>query len=162
MLQQEVITNELSITRRGSTRTFQLRLPRHAQKVIGVECGVKMITPVPRNLADGNFQTSFQFVPSLAVGELRIQHVGQAGTFFSTQIMEQDVNLNFADFSGVPGFMPKTWTHQSTKEPVSVEVDREANILLGVYRDIIGNHFNTHMKYTVLIHLWFETKEDVL
>lgn len=161
MLIHQVTTHEIGITRRGSINHFQLRLPRHAEKVIGIECGVQMITPLPWNLAYGDFITSFHFLPSLAIGELRLQHVGKAGIFFSTQIMEQDSNLGFADFSALPGFKPKSWTHQSTKEPISVEVNREANVLLGVYRDIVGTYFNMHMEYKILIHLWFETKEGI-
>ncbi|TRU49819.1 MAG: hypothetical protein EWV91_07040 [Microcystis aeruginosa Ma_QC_Ca_00000000_S207] len=160
MLKEQVISQQVSITRKAMIRNFELRLPRHAKRVIGLESGVRMVSALPEPIQPASFAESLQFIPSRVMGELRLQHIGKSGLFFSTQVMEQDSGLAYGDFSMTAGFKTASWTHQGKREPFSVQVDREASILLGMYKDIIGEQLNRHLEYQVLIHLWFETKEE--
>lgn len=160
MLKEQVISQQLSITRRGTIRHFQIRLPRHAHKVIAIEYGIRMLSALPALEQPASFAESLRFMPSRVMGELRLQHVGKAGLFFSTQVMEQDAHLSYGDFSRTAGFVPQSWTHSAKREPIGVQIEREAPILLGVYKDIVGEDVGQHLSYHVLIRLWFETKED--
>lgn len=160
MLKEQVISQQISITRKSTIRNFQLRLPRQAAKVIAIECGVRMISALPPHVQPASFTESLQFIPSRVIGEFRLQHVGKAGLFFSTQVMEQDAHLAFGDFSMTGGFKPQSWTHHGKREPINVQVEREATILLGMYKDVVGEQVDQHLQYQVLIHLWFETKEE--
>ncbi len=160
MLKEQVISQQFTITRRGTIRHFQLRLPRQAEKVIAIEYGIRMISALPALQQPATFVESLRFIPSRVMGELRLQHIGKSGLFFSSQIMEQDAHLSYGDFSRTAGLVPQSWTHSAKREPIGVQIEREAPLLLGVYKDIVGEDIGAHLQYQVLIHLWFEAKEE--
>jgi hypothetical protein len=43
---------------------------------------------------------------------------------------------------------------------MEVNIPRETAIIMGMYKDLLGAQLNTDLQYWVLVHLWFETKED--
>jgi hypothetical protein len=161
MPKEQVFTQQISIARKGEIKNFQFRIPLDVQKIIAVETGIRMVSALAQPATPASFTQSLRYIPARVMGELRLQHVGKGGLFFSTHVIEQDTHLPYADFSMVAGFTPKDYTHSAKREPVWAEVEREAPILFGWYRDIAGAQADQHLQYVVLVHLWYQAKEAV-
>lgn len=160
MLREEVISQELLITTKGTIRHFQLRVPANAEKIIGMECGVRIDTTIPTLQQPAGFSQSLQYFPPRVMGEIRLQNVGQGNLFYAVDVIEQDAHLGFADFSSQPGFAPKCWTHCNKREAVEVELNRQTAIIMGMYKDILGEQLNQNLSYWIIIHMWFATQAD--
>lgn len=160
MLHQQVLSEKILITQKGTIRHFQLRMPRSAEKLIGVECGVMMNSVLPVLQQPAGFAQSVQFFPTRNMGELTLQNVGKGNLFYSVPVIEQDAHVSYADYSNQTAFAPKCYTHSGKREPMEVNIPRETAIIMGMYKDLLGTQLNTDLQYWILVHLWFETKED--
>lgn len=160
MVVEQVISERILITQKGTVRHFQLRVPRSASRLIGVECGVQMNTVLPVLQQAAGFKESIRFYPTRNMGELALQNVGKGNLFYSVPVIEQDAHTGYGDYSYQGGFAPKCYTHGGKREPIEVDVPRETAIIMAIYRDILGTQLNTNLQYWLLVHLWFETKQD--
>ena len=160
MLHQQVLSEKIFITQKGTIRHFQLRVPRSAEKLIGMECGVRMNSVLPVLQQPAGFTQSLQFFPTRIMGELTLQNVGKGNLFYSVPVIEQDAHVSYGDYSNQAAFAPKCYTHCAKREPVEINIPRDTAIIMGMYKDLLGTELNDNLQYWILIHLWFETKED--
>lgn len=160
MLHQQVQSEKIFITQKGTIRHFQLRIPRSAEKLVGIECGVQMNAVLPTIQQPAGFAQSLTFYPSRTMGELSFQNIGKGNLFYSVPVMEQDAHVSYANYAHQSDFAPKCYTHCAKREPVEIEIKRDTAIVMGMYKDLLGVQLNQNLQYWIFIHLWFETKED--
>lgn len=159
MLREQVSSEKLFITQKGTIRHFQLRVPRSAEKLVGIECGVSMNSVLPTLQQPAGFTESLTYFPTRIMGEVTLQNVGKGNLFYSVPVIEQDAHVTYGDYSFL-GFAPKCFTHCLKREAVEVNIGRETAIIMGMYKDLLGKQLNNDLQYWIFIHMWFETKED--
>ena len=155
MLQEKVIIQQVFITQMGQFKTFQVRMPSDAKKIIGFEASIRGFD------MDDGFDLDYLFIiRSVAVaGELRIQNLQSANLFYSTEVKLSDRNLGFGDFTQYFQWVRKAWTHDYQREEDTVHIHESSPILQGSYRDKIGEASHSNYTYTVNIYVWYSTED---
>lgn len=161
-MKEKVIIHAVRITRKGELQHFQVRIPRDAARIIGVETGVRIASTLDQEwvkLVYGSLQwdtTAFGFYKSMLIGDLRLQSCEKANLFYASDIYERDINLGIGDWTDKQ-FAVREVTHGRKREEVRAEANGDTTILQGTFRDKIGEHLNMHLLYEVRIYVWYET-----
>jgi hypothetical protein len=188
IMKERVIIKQVSITKRGETQYFQIRLPRDAAHIIGIETGICRTgkgfseyvhsrayaaapvaavaaaapaskVPVPvPGPQAGHFPVGFR--RNILIGELKLQSQEKANVFFSEDVFESDQNIGFADYSATRFFSPSQWTHEFKRFEEKVVVNGVTTLIGGYFKDRIGERFKTNLSYTVNVYVWYEVNEE--
>ena len=160
MLQEKVIIERLTITRRGQVHYFMMNLPEDTAEVIGVETSYcsqsnflyenPAVAPLDANLLPYN--------RSLLVGELKLQSMEKANVFYARHI-QSDGNTSFGDYSVLPGFTPRDWSHFGSREDEAVSVPGRTTVIRGMYTDQLGHYMGTNPNYSLSVYLWLRMAE---
>lgn len=121
---------------------------------VGGVGGTGTTVPPPGLIAAGI--SSFQ--RSLTVGELRMQSCGKSNLFYSTDVTFIDRSIGLGDFSQSNFWINQIWTHGHKREEDVVSVDECCPILLGTYRDKLGEALNIDTPYKINVYLWYSTE----
>jgi len=188
IMKERVIIKQVPVTKRGEIQYFQIRLPRDAQHIIGIETGIcrtgkgfseyvhsrayaaalasavatpaiKVPVPVPAPRG-GRFQSALFLRRDILIGELKLQSLEKANVFFSDDVYESDQNIGFADFSAVGLLTPAPWTHEFKRFEEKVVVNGVTTLIGGYFKDRIGERFKTNLSYSVNVYVWYEINEE--
>jgi hypothetical protein len=189
-MKQQCIIKQVPITRQGELRVFQIKIPRTAERIIGIETGiigmkyndqelarredavaqqaqaaaptikVPIILPAPNPGFQSLFSSTFTFRPDLLIGELKLQSLERANIFYVTDVYEASLNMMYGDFSIVQGFIPQPWTHGRNRFEDVVMVNGETTILNGLFKDRLGEGIKRDWPYKVNVYVWYEIKEE--
>jgi|SRR6185437_2810848 len=168
MFKEKVILTKLPITKVGQVVNFQVKIPRDASRIIGIELsGCYSNPPVEQQPAAAKFALAtearisksfniLQFTPSPFVGDVRLQSCEDTNVFYSGDVYLADNNLGFGDFSATGLFPAKTETHGYKRYECVVNTNGETTILKGVYRDRQTANSKPQYAYTVNVYVWYE------
>jgi hypothetical protein len=189
IMKERVIIKPISITKKGEIQFFQIRIPRDAERIIGIETGlsrtgkgfseyvrrgeiyaaaalapvaaqvVAIKVPVPVP-APRNTGFPVRFQRDSLIGELKLQSLEKANVFFSEDVYESDRNIGFADFSATRFFEPSPWTHEFKRFEETVVVNGITTLVGGYFKDRIGEQFKTNLSYQVNVYVWYEVNEE--
>lgn len=184
MLKEKGIITKLPITQAGQIVHFQVKIPRDALRVIGMEVsarysnmqvgqpigivGIGFNIPSQHSyarLARRSVGETFQFTQDLFLGDLRLQSCEDTNVFFAENVYFADENLGYGDFSAInPRFQPVSETHGYKRYECVVNTDGETTILKGIYRDRQSSQQNSpqiggiFFQYEVRVYVWYEKK----
>ena len=188
-MKERVIIKQVSITNKGEIQYFQIRLPRDAEHIIGIETGlsrtgkgfseyvrggayraapvqaVAAAAPAPAIKVPvpvpAPQQRGFpvRFRRDALIGELKLQSLEKANVFFSEDAYESDQNIGFADYSATRFLTPSAWSHEMKRFEEKVVVNGVTTLIGGYFRDRIGEQFKTNLSYQVNVYVWYEIKE---
>lgn len=160
MKREGVIITPIVIERQKQIKLFQIKIPREAKNIIGIEMGLRWQegAPVPPAPPAGEILPMLQR-RNRTVGELKLQSYGKANIFFTGELA-LNYNTDFADFTS-RWFVPKEYTHQTQTHEYEAKVSGETTLIQGVYRDKLSEHQEGNYKYTVYVYVWMEAKEDL-
>ena len=182
MSRARLIVKEIEIIKQGEVNFFQVRLPKNAVRIIGVDTDVLMIsalespteTPVSGGSGgaggvrpDGTIgHDEVSKTPFLkwntktnpTVGKLKLQNMDRSNIFFEAWVSFIFLNGSMPDLSY--GLFPKSpySTNVNTK-PKQVIVSCTNTLINGMFSDAIGVRLNKHMNYKVKVFVWIETSE---
>ena len=168
MFKERVILTTLPITKTGQIVHFQVKIPRDAIRIIGVELsGCYSNPPMERQAAfaklalatDARMSRSFsimQFTSSPFVGDVRLQSREVTNVFYAENVYLADYNLGYGDFSANALFPATSETHGYKRFECVVNTDGETTILKGIYRDRQNANSNPQYTYTVNVYVWYE------
>jgi len=159
MKREGVIITTFLIERPKQVKLFQVKIPREAENIVGVEMGLLWLEgPPPLLPPPHDWALPMSVSRNLLLGELKLQSYERANMFF---IGELSINntLDFADFTS-QFFSPKAYTHQYSQHEDQVRVSGETTILQGVFRDKLSEHQPGAYKYVVKVYTWVAAKED--
>jgi hypothetical protein len=168
MFKERVIITKLSITKVGQIVHFQVKIPRDAIRIIGVELsGCYSNPPMERQAAfaklalatEARMSRSFsilQFTSSPFVGDVRLQSCEDTNVFYSDDVYLADYNLGYGDFSATALFPATSETHGYKRYEYVVNTNGETTILKGIYRDRQTANSNPQYTYTVNVYVWYE------
>jgi hypothetical protein len=170
MTREQVVISQIRIAKAGQVKHFQVKLPKTAKRIIGIELGAKgnflkrevpfaevdsgKEVPIRDGVIREGIGSSVIFRRNVLVGELKLQSCEEANLFYSGYI-QTDENIGIADYSQ-RFFVPNVFTHQTHSFEEIVIVDAESTILQGIYRDRIGEQSKTDYNYLVSVYVWIE------
>jgi len=163
MMQESAIIKTFLIERPKQTKIFEVRLPRGAENIIGVELGFSLIEGVllesgigilddPGRAGIGRSPIAFGMRRNLCVGELRLQNFSKANLFYAGEL-SLDRNSDIADFT-TSYFPPKVFTHQAHAFETEVKLTAKNRIIRGIFRDQLWQSVPEGYKYKVSVYLW--------
>jgi hypothetical protein len=153
-----VIVTKFLVGNASRIKLFQVKIPREAKSVAGVEMGMSwLVGALPAEAAE---------LPSLLVpqtvrrnvylGELKLQSYEKANIFYTGDLV-LNRNSKLAEL-GNRFFAAKNYTHQYKEENDPIDVNGTTTILQGVYKDKLN--LPTVYRYQVKVYLWLELKDE--
>ena len=177
---EKVIITDLYIQNSGAVRLFQVKIPHNAICIKGVNVTVTMglppilLNPMPKktrtipmppeflaiNATDETLPAGspawIGFIPSIFLGNLRMQSYGKANIFISEDVYLQDFNIGQGDFSSSSQFPPNDWSNKVKFERIEEVEDAEVTVLKGIYRDMQAPVARPIYAYSVGVYIWYE------
>ena len=157
MRREKVVVSTVTISNAGEIRFFQIKLPKTALRIIGIELGLRV------NKKPGHEPPRIEtpFVRSRTICEVKLQSCEGANVFFSSYI-QSNPNIGYLDFTdNVWNVKPFSHQTQLLEEPVTV--DANTTILHGILRDrliVDPEETETAINYTVNIYVWLEMRKE--
>ncbi len=176
MMKEQVCVTPVIITKAGQVKHFQIKLPKTAKKVIGVEIGGRFLketkgkeaiavmaeTSLVNNVAikeEVTLQANASevrhtpFKRNILIGELKLQSCEEANIFYAGEL-RIDNNIGYGDFSKQRNWQPQVFTHQMQTFEDVVITNADSTILLGMFKDNIGLQSRTDFNYQVNVYVW--------
>lgn len=180
MMQEQVVITPITITKAGQIKHFQIKLPKTAKRIIGVEIGGRLLTNSKVNgiapiasaeIAVRATEVMVEATPVIAelmpiverptafkrntlIGELKLQSCEEANIFYAGHL-QTDNNLGYGDFSQNRFWKINPFTHQAMAFEETVIVDADSTIIQGVYKDHIGKQRKQDVNYLVNVYVWY-------
>lgn len=166
-MKEKVFIYPLAISRKGEIKSFQIKLPADAKRIIGIETTVKGLDVLITGGGGGDGFAAFfavaphhfQFLPTYLAGYLRLQSCESANIFYAGDVWLTDNNLGYGNYSQTNFFRHCAWTHGYRREEDVVSVSEPCSIIQGTYTDQAGERLNTDARYTVNVYLWYWAEE---
>ena len=162
-MKEQVSITKINITRQGERKHFQIKLPKDTKFIIGLEYGCRLIDNASVLLIQAGsglaaMQTRTPFKRNQLIGELKLQSCEEANWFYSTDVLANDANLNYENFSQ-SGFPINDFTHGNKRTEEIVKIDAESTIIQGWFLDSLGKSQNADIKYEVKVYVWINVEE---
>lgn len=151
MMQEQVNITPIEITKAGQIKHFQIRLPKTAKKVIGVEIGGRFLQG-SNPLANINSDTPFK--RNQLVGELKLQSCEEANVFYAGEL-RLDRNMSYGDYTKNTQWMPEIFTHQMQTFEDVVITNADSTVINGMYKDNNGLQNKLDISYKLNVYLWY-------
>jgi hypothetical protein len=172
---ESVTVHTITISKKGEWKYFQVRLPKDAKKIIGVETGLHVLDELPFEVA-GAVSKRFGIERNNLMGELKLQSLDTANIFYAKDIVEEDRNMandririnnyeppnerRFALMREAPPpdlWQPLfPWTHGKKLEEEGLLMLHNP-VIAGIYRDAIGKQYETDIQYKVMLYIWHDS-----
>ncbi|MCD6068908.1 MAG: hypothetical protein K0S33_3734 [Bacteroidetes bacterium] len=176
MSRARLIIKEFTIRRQGEIHFFQVRLPKNATHIIGIETDALMITPLdvsPPPLGDGRPEDPMPPAAAPAnrtpflkwndksnpvIGKLKLQSLDRHNIFFETWVPFVHFSAAMPDMSY--GLFPKSpHTLILPTGPRTVGIPCNNTVVYGMYSDSIGEERKMEIRYKVKVFVWVQTTE---
>lgn len=163
---EQAIVHRITITRIGQRISFQVRLPKDARRLIGLEYDARKIS--------GNAYVSFLFVdegegdpplfgaqgdpsfrpnPNKLIGRLSLRNSFCEGLFYQGNLVE-DNNTEQYEGIALQGYVPKPWMHSTRREEIGISVN--PGLIQGFFEDSYGVNAYTELEYELTLYFWIE------
>jgi len=181
---QDVIIQQLNITKLGEQHYFQINVPRSAEAIVGVEVGAFINQSL---IGQNNTAPNRFFIRrNRVIGEVRLQMPNQPNFFYSSEIVSEDKNIATDD---IPSFRSTNngrisyrrslnnpppppppprilnnplksfqHTHGYRKELDEILTCNE-RIIYGCYKDIIAKSTQVDLNYTIQVYIWYQEED---
>ena len=171
MMKEQVIIQAISISKRGQQNFFQVKLPRDAHKIVGIETGLNVLN-VPGYFIPAQELSKLVRRNNL-MGVVQLRANTKPDVFCSKEIFERDINIGADEVKIIPSLIRKDekidppdgnrfdyfthWTHGAKREEDPLDVCG-CTVVNGLYKDSIGEYFQTDVNYEVMLYIWIERK----
>lgn len=180
MIREQVVITPVNITKAGQVKHFQVKLPKNAKRIIGIELGWRLLSRgeilIPRDggkyapameaysgssVIEGSDRTSGLFKRNKLIGEVKLQSCEEANIFYAGDL-QSDENIAMGDFSQNPFWRPSAFTHETNSFEERVIVDGESTMIQGIYKDRLGEQSKTDYNYLANVYVWIEIEEPTI
>lgn len=172
MSRVRILVTETNITRAGQVKHFQIKLSKHAFKIVGIETDVflksksgkeDIITsavPEIKTIESGAQKAGIEKEGYYNVaGKLTLQSMEKENIFYSDWVKgsvfyeELRQPKVFETYKGLNYIRGKTL-------PKKVDVPIESTIINALYNDNIGKQLKKDIAYKLKVFVWIETNEQ--
>ena len=181
MIREHVVITPVNITNAGQVKHFQVKLPKNAKRIIGVELGGRLLQRTDRaEISDmmvapsvshpeassastsegsaGETAAAGLFKRNKLIGEVKLQSCEEANIFYAGHL-QTDENIAMGDFTQNHFWKPAAYSHQAQSFEERVVVDGNSTVIQGIYRDRIGEQSKVNYSYLVNVYVWIEIEE---
>ncbi len=155
-MKERAIITTLTLTKPFEYRHFQVRIPRDAVHICGVEATGRFIGKAG---SVGKESNDFLYRRNYLFGDLWLQSCEEANRFYTGEIRANDINTVMSDFSIPPTWKAKEWTNGGKQEAETVIVDGDTTVVNGLYRDKTGKEITAILGYEIKVVIWYKTNE---
>ncbi len=160
MQKQTAVIEQISINNKGEWKYFQVRIPKDAQAIIGIETSVRLGTGIPAPAPPATIVESLAAVAPRTAGEIRLQQIGSNGILYAGRVMESDQSPCMADVGALDFFPARSWSHQCKNHEDDIRLHPGSQVMTGSYHDMLGEGLGINVPYTVTLCVWYERKEE--
>ena len=159
---EDLKIEKIRITRKGERNYFQVKLPRYAEVIIGIESDASFSKAVALSSVDKDYRLMIR--RSRVLGQIQLQTNDTSNFFYSDELVQEDINDFFTPMSpteaktGHPLWNSKTFFAGRMKELDEVKIGDE-KVIYGCYKDIVGEAEGKDIEYTVLIYVWYQYED---
>ena len=160
-MKEQVTIIPVRITKAGQQYSFQHKLPRSADKIIGIETGATVRNALPILPVNG----IRMFKREVLLGTLRLQGAGSSNLFYAADIKADESNIATGEFlrkpitgAGFPFYDYGVSTHGTRREEDPLDIPG-CNIISGIYRDSAGLLSDNPVHYHINIYVWTTNKQ---
>lgn len=168
MSRARLIVKEVVIQNQGEVNFFQIRLPKNATCILGIETDVFMESALEKDASKtgSGLPVEVNRAPFLkwssksnaVVGKLKLQSMDRNNIFFETWVPFVFLNASLPDMSyGL--FLKSPYSLIMPSKPKPIGIPCSNAIINGLFADDIGSRKNTDMKYRVKVFVWVQTSE---
>lgn len=179
-----ILVSETAITKAEQVNFFQIKLSKHAIKIVGIETDVvvkskfgqgDVITEphrdgdlaIPPKLEEAVLipkitdSAAVPFLPTInynVAGKLSLQSMEKENIFFSDWVK---ASVFYEGFIKPTSFQVRAGLKdiRGKTAPKKVDVPVESTIINALYRDNIGKQLKQDISYTLKVFVWLEVKE---
>jgi hypothetical protein len=156
-----ILVTQTSITKAGQVKHFQIKLSKHAFKIVGIETDVFVKSHFDKGatVPDPTGTIPRETVKTNTAGKLKLQSMEKENIFFSDWVKASVFYEGFKQpkafeiHSGLKDIRGKT-------APKKVDVPVESTIINALYHDTIGKHYKQDIHYTLKVFVWIETNDS--
>lgn len=155
-----VLISEVSITKAGEVKHFQIKLSKHAIKIVGIETDVFLKSRTPKKMLEQQPKSNVSRTENYnTAGKLKLQSMEKENIFFSDWVR---ASVFYESFKTPSAFD----LHQGLKDirgktaPKKVDVPIESTIINALYHDTVGKLLKQDLSYTLKVFVWIETNEN--
>lgn len=170
MIREQVIITSVSLSLEGQVKHFQVKLPKNAKRIIGVELGWRLsqlsevvIKDNPRESVRRDREShssQITFNRNIQIAEVKLQSCEEANVFYTGDVQIEQ-NNSFGDFSQ-SFWNPTEFIHQMQRFEDVVTVDGETTMLQGICKDILNATYKSRFIYLVNVYVWIEIEEPII
>lgn len=162
-----VIVKEISIRQKGEVHFFQIRLPRNATRIRGIEYDAFLISPLSAGPPPESTVSLPNRMPFLKwklannpiLGKLKLQSPDRNNLFFGTWLSFQHYQSGIPDMSF--GLFPKSpYTLNRSTWPKRLDQACSIHVINGMFEDQIGLRQDIDLEYRIKVFVWIETTEE--
>lgn len=161
MSRVRILVTQTSITKAGQVKHFQIKLSKHAFKIVGIETDVLVKSHIERNatVQDPKGGIPRETVTNNTAGKLKLQSLEKENIFFSDWVKASVFYEGFKQpkafeiHSGLKDIRGKT-------APKKVDVPVESTIINALFHDTIGKFYKQDISYTLKVFVWIETNDN--
>lgn len=161
MSRVRILVTQTSISKAGQVKHFQIKLSKHAFKIVGIETDVFLKSHSGKG---GTVQDATGVIPretatNNTAGKLKLQSLEKENIFFSDWVKASVFYEGFKQpkafeiHSGLKDIRGKT-------APKKVDVPVESTIINALYHDTIGKFYKQDISYTLKVFVWIETNDN--
>lgn len=100
MMKEQVIIQAISISKRGQQNFFQVKLPRDAHKIVGIETGLNVLNVSGYFIPAQELSKLVRRNNLMGVVQLRVSE--KPDIFYSKEIFEKDINIGAGEIKIIP------------------------------------------------------------
>lgn len=161
MSRVRILVTQTSITKAGQVKHFQIKLSKHAFKIVAIETDVFLKSHLERNSTgqDPKGGIPRETANNNTAGKLKLQSLEKENIFFSDWVKASVFYEGFKQpkafeiHSGLKDIRGKT-------APKKVDVPVESTIINALYHDTIGKFYKQNINYTLKVFVWIETNDN--
>jgi hypothetical protein len=149
----EVIVKTLEIVTPHQVNIFDIKIPRQAQYIIGIELSyIWKYGNLPTEPPSDQPYELMTFFPSIQLGELKVQSYDQARVFYAEELKACQ-NFKQTDFTE-KGFKPRPFTHQSQRLEEPIKLDGISTLIQAIYKNTL--ELPPPYRYQVNLYVWLQ------
>jgi hypothetical protein len=173
MSKARIIVSEITLTKSGQVKHFQIKLPDNVEKIVAIETDVFISTPfeLPGTVSNPNDPAgtvgheirsdylNWKQKHNPAAGKLTLQSLEKANIFFHDWVKLVELGGGVKDLTeGIYVVNPYSLLTKSSPKKVNVPI--ETTLINAMYRDYIGANLARDLNYKVKVFVWILTKEN--
>lgn len=162
---EQAIAHKIFISRISQRVGFQVRLPKDAKRLIGLEYDARKIygetsgDPFAlREVEEEEYSdSSFNRNRNKVIGKLSLQNTFCEGLFYQGDLIE---DCNELHYEGIAArlFEPKPWMQSTRREEIGINV--HTGLIQGLFEDCYGLNEYSELEYELTLYFWIEKCTD--